>query len=65
MTTLIIHPKDPSTRFLEVIYKNIPDKTVITGRTQKNKIASLIESHDRGNDNGSRMSLRFILRWTI
>ena len=47
MTTLIIHPNDPSTRFLEVIYKDIPNKTVITGRTQKNKIASLIESHDR------------------
>jgi hypothetical protein len=47
MRTLIIHPKDGSTTFLEMIYENIPNKTVITGRVSKGQILELIESHDR------------------
>lgn len=47
MKTLIIHPKDGSTEFLETIYRNIEDKTVITGGVSKYEVMKLIESHDR------------------
>ena len=47
MKTLVIHPKDRSTTFLEVIYKDIEDKTVITVGVTKAEIINLIESHDR------------------
>jgi len=35
MKTLIIHPKDRSTDFLSVFYKNIPNKVVISGGISK------------------------------
>lgn len=44
---LIIHPKDESTQFLDIVYKNIPDKTVITGGVGKHELRKLIEEHDR------------------
>lgn len=47
MKALIIHPADRSTTFLEIIYKDIEDKTVITGGVTKEEIRNLIESHDR------------------
>jgi hypothetical protein len=47
MRTLIVHPKDPSTTFLNVVYKNIPNKTVIDGGISKSELVDLIESHDR------------------
>jgi len=47
MKTLIIHPKDKSTSFLDIIYKNIKEKTIITGGKTKYEIRELIESHDR------------------
>jgi hypothetical protein len=47
MKTLIIHPKDDSTFFLDIVYKNIPDKTVVTGGVSKYEVMKLIESHDR------------------
>ena len=47
MKTLIIHPEDRTTSFLKVIYENIPDKTVITGGMNKEKVKELIASHDR------------------
>lgn len=47
MKTLIIHPKDSSTTFLEAIYKNIEDKTVITGGLTKDAVRELISNHDR------------------
>ena len=47
MKTLIIHPSDPSTTFLDVVYESIPDKTVITGGVSKSDIRRLIEEHDR------------------
>lgn len=49
MKTLVIHPEDPSTIFLEVIYKNIPeeDKTLITGGISRDEVNELIKSHDR------------------
>jgi len=47
MKTLIIHPADESTTFLDIVYKNIPDKTVVTGGISKSEVMKLIESHDR------------------
>lgn len=47
MSTLILHPKDSSTTFLNIIYESIPDKTIITGGVSYDELASLIKSHDR------------------
>jgi hypothetical protein len=47
MKTLIIHPADRSTTFLDVVYKNIEDKTVVTGGITTVELNELIESHDR------------------
>lgn len=47
MKTLIVHPKDDSTFFLDIVYKNIPDKTIITGGITKTELKELIKSHDR------------------
>lgn len=47
MKTLIIHPKDRSTSFLDIVYNPIPDKTVITGGVTKDELKALVESHDR------------------
>jgi hypothetical protein len=47
MKTLIIHPQDNSTTFLEVVYANIENKTVITGGVSKAELIQLIEEHDR------------------
>lgn len=44
---LIIHPRDSSTTFLNTIYKDIENKTVITGGINKNELNELIKSHDR------------------
>lgn len=47
MKTLIIHPKDESTSFLDIIYKNIENKTVITGGISKTDVIKEITNHDR------------------
>jgi len=47
MKTLIIHPYDHSTTFLDIVYKNIPNKTVVQGNVSKSQIKKLIEEHDR------------------
>lgn len=47
MKTLIIHPSDPSTFFLDIVYESIPNKTVITGGLTKDEVRKLIEEHDR------------------
>lgn len=47
MKTLIIHPKDPSTSFLDIVYKDIPNKTLVTGGLDKQEVAQLIKEHDR------------------
>ena len=44
---LIIHPKDKSTDFLCHIYKNIPNKTVVTGSVTKDEIIELINLHSQ------------------
>ena len=47
MRTLIIHPADESTSFLDIVYKNIPDQTLITGGVSKGEVQQLIREHDR------------------
>lgn len=46
-STLIIHPKDNSTSFLDIVYQSIPDKTVVTGGMGKHEVNKLIKEHDR------------------
>jgi hypothetical protein len=45
--TLIIHPKDRSTKFLDIVYNPIPNKTVITGGISRDEVLELIKEHDR------------------
>ena len=47
MKTLIIHPEDSSTTFLDIVYESIPNKTVITGGISKAEVQQLIREHDR------------------
>ena len=47
MKTLIIHPKDESTQFLDIVYNPIPNKTIITGGVTQKELIKLIEEHDR------------------
>lgn len=47
MKTLVIHPQDPSTTFLEIVYANVENKTVITGGISKGEVMKLIMEHDR------------------
>ena len=47
MSTLIIHPKDHSTQFLDIVYRDISDATVITGGISK----SDMENNDADLDN--------------
>ncbi len=47
MSTLIVHPQDPSTSFLKIIYAALPDKTIITGGITKEQLKGLIQSHER------------------
>ena len=47
MKTLIIHPTDPSTSFLDIVYAPIENKTVITGGISKFEVQQLIREHDR------------------
>ena len=46
MKTLIIHPKDPTTRFLCGIYDTIPNKTVIDSGITKDQLRKKIDEHD-------------------
>jgi hypothetical protein len=45
--TLIIHPKDKTTDFLEIVYNPIVEKTVIKGNVTRSELIDLIKSHDR------------------
>jgi hypothetical protein len=47
MKTLIVHPKDDSTTFLDIVYAPIENKTVVTGGISKTELIKLIEEHDR------------------
>jgi hypothetical protein len=46
-STLIIHPQDSSTTFLDIIYKDMKDATLITGGVSKSDVVQLIIEHDR------------------
>ncbi len=45
--TLIIHPKDPSTVFLNKVYDSITEKQVIQGGLTKQEVFTQIETHER------------------
>lgn len=47
MKTLIIHPLDASTGFLDIVYTPVIDKTIVTGGISKDELKELIISHDR------------------
>jgi hypothetical protein len=47
MNTLIIHPEDPTTTFLDPIYAGIPNQTRIQGNRSKEEVLDLIQAHDR------------------
>ena len=47
MKTLIIHPADKSTSFLDIVYAPIPNKTVVTGGVSKEELRTMIREHDR------------------
>jgi hypothetical protein len=47
MRTLIIHPKDSTTSFLDIIYKPITNKTVISDGISKFDLLKEIDEHDR------------------
>ena len=47
MKTLVIHPKDNTTTFLEPIYEKIDNKTVIQKDCSFEQLINLIETHDR------------------
>jgi len=46
MKTLIIHPKDDSTSFLDIVYTPIYNKTIVTNG-YKNDVKDLIDNHER------------------
>ncbi|MEI7898131.1 MAG: hypothetical protein WCJ26_13915 [bacterium] len=47
ISTLVIHPDDRSTDFLKGLYKDLPNKTVITGGITKYQLQEYIETHAR------------------
>lgn len=47
MSTLVIHPKDNSTLFLEAVYAQIEEKTVIRSGQSKIDLMEMISKHDR------------------
>lgn len=47
MKTLIVHPNDKSTSFLEIVYSTIPNKTVITGGISRFDLMMEMKNHDR------------------
>ena len=47
MKTLIIHPEDSTTTFLNSIYAGIPNQTRIQGNRSKEEVLDLIQAHDR------------------
>jgi hypothetical protein len=47
MKTLVIHPSDGSTTFLEPVYQTVPGKIVIKGGITRDELLSMIISCDR------------------
>ena len=46
MSTLVIHPEDSSTWFLNRVYEDIEDLTLVTGNVSKDEVKSMIRDHD-------------------
>ena len=46
-STLVIHPDDPSTTFLNYIYQDLPNTTVVTKDKTQDEIIDLIKNHNR------------------
>ncbi len=67
MSTLIIHPEDPSTTFLDPIYAGIPNQTRIQGHRSKEEVLDLIQVHDRVlmMGHGSPLGLMSMNKFTI
>ena len=47
MKTLVIHPEDPTTTFLERVYEGLDDTTVIRGGMNPIDVAYAMQKHDR------------------
>ena len=47
MKTLVIHPSDPSTDFLKVIYNDMQDKTVLSSYRGLTKVKEEMQKADR------------------
>jgi len=47
MKTLVIHPEDESTTFLNKVYENIIDKVVVTGELTAKELYEMIPNFDR------------------
>ena len=47
MKTLIIHPEDRSTYFLDIVYKDVKNPTIVTGGVTKDELREMIEDHDQ------------------
>ena len=47
MKTLIIHPEDKSTYFLDIVYKDVKNPTIVTGGVTKDELREMIEDHDQ------------------
>jgi len=47
MKTLVIHPKDESTDFLNKVYRSIDNLTLVRDQATKNQISAMIRSHDQ------------------
>jgi len=47
MKTLVIHPRDNSTLFLNKVYDSLDDVTLVRGDITKNQMRDMIRSHDQ------------------
>jgi len=66
MKTLIVHPEDETTRFLNGIYATLTSKTVIKGGITKAELQKHIDTHDRVImlGHGSPMGLLSVNKFT-
>ena len=62
MKTLIIHPEDPSTFFLDIVYAPIENKTVITGGVSKSEVQKLIRINYHNSDRKKFNSVDYFFR---
>jgi hypothetical protein len=47
MKTLIVHPEDQTTVFLNPIYARIPNQTCLQANSSKEEVLDMIQTHDR------------------